>query len=104
MGGNSGNASSGQMYGVRGGGKPGTGAFLGQPVTGGIAQLGQILASSTQFFSCAAENAFTNIYGRQLNVSDAVAFNQVVANFQSSQSYDNMILDLISMPSWEKGN
>jgi hypothetical protein len=93
----------GASYGIRGGGPPATGAFLGQEITG-IASLGRTIADSEEFHHCAAQKAMEQIYGRSPTIADAVAFDKVVQAFTQDNDYDKMVQNLVSMPGFLKGN
>jgi hypothetical protein len=93
----------GDLYGIRGGGKPGKGAFLGEELEG-VQAVGRKLASSREFHTCVARRAFENIYGRSPGLSDAKDFSRVVDRLMSSESYNQMILDIAGSPAFERGN
>jgi hypothetical protein len=91
----------GEVYGIRGGGPPSKGGFLGQEVNG-LADVSETLANSTQFNSCVVQKAMEEVYGRDPVIADATAFTEVVNRFMSHHSYNQMIIDLVSMPSFTK--
>ncbi|HTL12414.1 MAG TPA: DUF1585 domain-containing protein [Bdellovibrionota bacterium] len=93
----------GDYYGIRGGGDPGHGAFLGREMHG-LADVSEALADSDQFNSCVVQKAFENITGRGLSFLDLDDFKTVVSKFKSHQSYNQMIIDLVSTPAFSRRN
>ena len=89
--------------GARGGGEPGDGAFLGKPVRG-FEQVGQVLADSDLFYSCAATRAFSAVYGRPLTIYDAEAIKPVLQSFKTKRDFNQLIRDLVTLDAFSKEN
>jgi hypothetical protein len=87
----------GRWYGIRGGGKPTTGAVLGKVVTD-VREVGQTVANSEPFHRCAVQKSFERVYGRGVTLADMPMFRRVIANFRSHHDFNRMIQDLASAP------
>ena len=107
------NSQMNGLYGIRGLNNPGTGAFLGQPITG-LAGLASVLANSDQFATCAVRKAFENIFGRSLPNVETCAANpgnadcalvyQTTQVFKLDYNYNKMVQELVASPLNLTGN
>jgi hypothetical protein len=92
-------------FGIRWGGPKGVGAFMGQEITGGVKQVGQILAASDQFSACVVKTAFENIFGRpydSLDTAEEAMFLRIKSDFKLNGSYKKMILNIVTDPHFMK--
>lgn len=72
----------------------GHGLFLNQEVQG-FAGVGQAVANSSLFYSCAAQTAFQNMFGRLPSSAEAqVRMKNAIDHFQSQKKYNLMIQEL----------
>jgi hypothetical protein len=93
----------GTWYGIRGGGPPSKGAFLGQEVNG-VVDVGRILADSAEFNRCAVQIAFQNVYGRDVGMADVPVVTRITKDFMRHHNYNTMVRDLATATEFERGN
>ncbi len=93
----------GYIYGLSPGLKQSTGAFLGEEVTG-IKELGQKIAKADLFYSCGVQRAFENIYGRPIRFDEADFVKSVKDRFKAHRSYNKMVRELVTGPTFEGKN
>lgn len=92
------------LYGVRSFDLPSPGAFLGKEIRGGIREVGEVLADSRQFHSCATLKAFENIFGRKPAPTDLDFLDQVTDRFLNHHFYNEMVRDLVNSELYQKEN
>ena len=75
----------------------GTGAFLGEEVKG-FSGVADKLSRSRLFYSCAAQDAFQNMFGRMpTSIEARKAYKNVIDRFTDDKDYNNMILGLVEI-------
>lgn len=89
------------FYGIRGGGLPAKGAFLGKSITG-IRELGQAVANSDGFLRCTVKTSFKNVFGREPDPRDAEFIDKLTQRFKTDlkYNYNRLIQELVASPSF----
>jgi hypothetical protein len=87
------------FYGLKGGGLPASGVFLGQRVEG-VRSLGEAIANSKEFSNCVVKTAFENVFGRQPVGSDVTFISSMAERFRTrlDYNYNLLIEELVASP------
>lgn len=93
------------LYGLKGGGSPATGVFLGQRVEG-VRSLGEAIANSKEFSRCVVKTAFENIFGRRPVGADVNFISTMAEKFRTriDYNYNKLIEELVASPEFRAEN
>jgi hypothetical protein len=79
----------------------GSGAVLGQPVSG-VREVARVIADSRLFARCTVQNAFTSLYGRAPGFVEAQMINAETDKFMTHYNFNQMIRELIDTPNFKE--
>jgi hypothetical protein len=92
---------SSSMFGVRNGGSTSNGAFLGKPVHG-VQDVANVLVHNQLWDRCVVTQTFQYVFGRPVTLSDVPLVNQLVQSFTANPMYNQLILDMIDSPAFQR--